>query len=166
MTPTIRAFCCALALSLAGVLALTAAASAQAESTLPGTVTPWLGMAALIISLAGSVYAWLTSRSAANTERLDKLESRIREQQEKLQRVGDNVARLNDIEQRLTHHSERLQNVENDMQHIPDRESQHRVELALAEMNGRFSTLEEKLKPIASTSQRLGEFLLEQAKTK
>jgi len=53
---------------------------------------------------------------------------------------------------------------ENDMKHLPDRDSQHRMELSLADMNGKFSALEERLKPIAQTSERLHELLLEQAR--
>ena len=68
------------------------------------------------------------------------------------------------IQEVLSAQDRRLQEVENEIRHLPDRDSQHRVELALAEMNGRFAALEEKLKPIASTSERLHQLLLDQAK--
>ncbi|MEN5278713.1 DUF2730 family protein [Brucella sp. TWI432] len=64
----------------------------------------------------------------------------------------------------LIDHERRLLAIENDMKHLPDRDAQHRMELALTEMSGRFVALEEKLKPIALTSERLHELLLEQAR--
>ncbi len=72
--------------------------------------------------------------------------------------------RLKKAESTLISHDRRIQTVEGDMKHLPTRESQHRTELALSEMNGRFAALEEKLKPIAATSERLHELLMEQAR--
>ncbi|MBW8638981.1 DUF2730 domain-containing protein [Hoeflea sp. WL0058] len=119
--------------------------------TLPELIAPWLGLIALFISVGGTVYAWLTSRSKEYAKKLDNLnEGRAKD--------------LSEINTRLNGHASRIQTIEDEMKHLPDRDSQHRVELALAEMNGRFAALDEKLKPIASTSQRLSEFLLEQAK--
>lgn len=65
---------------------------------------------------------------------------------------------------KITNHDRRIQTLENEIKHLPDRESQHRMELQLSELNGSFRTLEEKLKPIAATSERLHELLMEQAK--
>lgn len=68
------------------------------------------------------------------------------------------------LKELLAAHDSRIQGVENEIRHLPDRDSQHRVELALTEMNGRFAALEERLKPVVNTSERLHELLLEQAK--
>lgn len=67
-------------------------------------------------------------------------------------------------ETKLIEHDRRIQTIEGEMKHLPDRDTQHRMELQLAEMNGRFAALEEKLKPIAATSERLHELLMEQAR--
>lgn len=64
----------------------------------------------------------------------------------------------------LVDHERRLLAIENDMKHLPDRDSQHRMELALSDMNGKFSALEERLKPISLTAERLHELLMEQAR--
>ncbi len=58
----------------------------------------------------------------------------------------------------------RVQSVESDMKHLPDRESQHRLELALEKVNGRLDTLNETLKPIKANGEAMNELLLERAK--
>jgi len=72
--------------------------------------------------------------------------------------------RLGKVETKLIEYDRRIQTAESDIKHLPDRDATHRMELALSDMNGKFSALEEKLKPIAATSERLHELLMEQAK--
>lgn len=71
--------------------------------------------------------------------------------------------RLKAVETKLIEHDRRVQTIEGEMKHLPDRDAQHRMELQLAEMNGKFAALEERLRPIAQVSIRLQEFMLEQA---
>lgn len=71
--------------------------------------------------------------------------------------------RLKAAEAKLIEQDRRLQTIEGEMKHLPDRDAQHRMELQLAEMNGKFAALEERLRPIAQVSIRLQEFMLEQA---
>lgn len=71
--------------------------------------------------------------------------------------------RLVKVESKLVEHDRRVQTVEGEMKHLPDRDMQHRMELQLSEMNGKFAALEERLKPIAAVSIRLQEFMLDQA---
>lgn len=71
--------------------------------------------------------------------------------------------RLVKVETKLVEHDRRIQTVEGEMKHLPDRDTQHRMELQLADMNGKFAALEERLKPIAAVSIRLQEFMLDQA---
>ena len=72
--------------------------------------------------------------------------------------------RLKSAEGTLGSHGSRIQTLEEGMKHLPTRESQHSIELALRDMNGRFSALDEKLKPIAATTERLHDLLMEQAR--
>ena len=71
--------------------------------------------------------------------------------------------RLKAVEAKLIEQDRRVQTIEGEMKHLPDRDAQHRMELQLAEMNGKFAALEERLRPIAQVSIRLQEFMLEQA---
>lgn len=72
-------------------------------------------------------------------------------------------ARLKTAEKTLIDHDRRVQTIEGEMRHLPDRDSAHRLELTMEKISGRLDTLDERLKPIAHTSGRLQEFLLEQA---
>ena len=72
--------------------------------------------------------------------------------------------RLKKAEGTLINHDRRIQTVEDGMQHLPTRESQHGIELSLRDINGRFATLDERLKPIAATTERLHELLMEQVR--
>lgn len=74
--------------------------------------------------------------------------------------------RMTKVEAKLIEHDRRVQTIENEMKHLPDRDSQHRMELQLSDMNGKFTALEERLKPIAAVSIRLQEFMLDQANNK
>lgn len=67
-------------------------------------------------------------------------------------------------ERKLVEHDRRIQSIESDMKHLPDRASQHRLELALEKVNGRLDTLNETLKPIKANGEAMNELLLERAK--
>ena len=72
--------------------------------------------------------------------------------------------RLAKAESKLVEHDRRVQTVEGEMKHMPDRDMAHRLELAVEKMSGRLDTMAETLKPIRSTSERMNELLVEQAK--
>ncbi|MGO1161720.1 DUF2730 family protein [Brucella pseudogrignonensis] len=106
----------------------------------PVEISAYVGLALGVIALLGHLKGWVNSG-----------EKQIKDA------VADHTAKL-------TEHDRRVQTLENEIKHLPDRDSQHRMELSLSQMNGRFAALEEKLKPIAATSERLHELLMEQAK--
>lgn len=66
---------------------------------------------------------------------------------EKIDKVEDRVARL-----------------ENEFRHLPDRNSVHGIQLSLGDLKGELRAMGEQLKPVAAISERLQEFLLEQAR--
>jgi predicted nucleic acid-binding Zn-ribbon protein len=59
---------------------------------------------------------------------------------------------------------DRLAKLENEFRHLPDRDSVHKIDVSLEQMKGELKALGEKLQPVAKISDRLQEFLLEQAK--
>ena len=106
----------------------------------PAEVSAYIGVALGAIALLGHLKGWINSGE---------------------KQLKDDVVSHTE---KLTAHDRRIQSIENEMKHLPDRKAQHRMELSLTEMNGRFAALEEKLKPIAATSERLHELLMEQAR--
>lgn len=103
-------------------------------------LTPYLGLLISLFTAAALIKNNLTSGEKGLDERLKKVEGKLIE------------------------HDRRIQTAQSDIEHLPDREITHRLEISLTEISGRLNTLDERLKPIAATSGRLQEYLLEQAK--
>ncbi|WP_375619022.1 DUF2730 family protein [Bartonella sp. AC134YNZD] len=59
---------------------------------------------------------------------------------------------------------ERVQKLETEMDFLPDRDAMQRLEVNMERLNGRLNTLSAQLQPVAAISERLQEFLLENAK--
>ncbi len=107
----------------------------------------WL---AVLISAGTLAYAIFSTRSKATAQKVSSIEKRV------------------DIAE------DRITRLESDMKHLPDKDSSHRIELTLqelrgqiatmsADMRGQMNTLTERVEPISKVSDRLQEFLLEQA---
>lgn len=67
-------------------------------------------------------------------------------------------------ELKLIEHDRRIQTVENEMKHLPDRDMAHRLELNLEKLSSQVATLNERVKPIAATNERMMELLMEAGK--
>ncbi|MDG3575990.1 DUF2730 family protein [Rhizobium sp. YJ-22] len=87
----------------------------------------------------------------------------------------ENAEKISKHDQKLIEHDRRIQAVESDFKHLPNRDTAHNLELALAQISGRLNSMDaqisgrlnamdERLNPIAATSVRLQEFLLDQVK--
>jgi hypothetical protein len=92
-----------------------------------------------IISIA---YTWITARSRVNGEEIKVLRERSVE------------------------HDRRIDRIEKDIEHLPDRNHAQTMQLELAQMSGEIRILAERLKPVTAISERLQEFLLEEAKAR
>jgi predicted nucleic acid-binding Zn-ribbon protein len=57
----------------------------------------------------------------------------------------------------------RIAKVESALDHLPDKDITHRLEIAVTELRGELKAMAEAMKPVAHTSQRLEQFLLDQA---
>lgn len=98
---------------------------------------PWLGG---LVGLASLFYTIVSNRGKAAEARVTMLETRIA------------------LQERL------MTEVKGELEHVPGKDSAHRLEMSVERIEGSFRVLEERLKPMASTVERLQEFLLEQAK--
>lgn len=103
-------------------------------------VTPYLALAIAMITLVGLIKNNLTSGEKA-----------IAKEQE-------------EHEKKLIDLDRRIQAVESDLKHLPDREMTHRLELNLERLSSQVATMNERIRPIAATNERLMELLLEQGK--
>ena len=117
----------------------------------PQSLVLWLSIASMAISVFSSVIVFVTSGSKKNADKLH------------LQ------------EKKLIDHDRRVQALESEMKHLPDRETTHRIEISMTQIIGRldaqdatlagkFTAMEETLKPIQAIGERLNDVLLEQAR--
>lgn len=102
-------------------------------------LVPWLGG---VVGLASLLYTIISSRGKAADARVSSLETRI-----------------SLLERSMTE-------VQGDLEHVPGKDASHRLEMSIQRIEGSVAVMEERLKPIASISERLQEFLLEQARSK
>ncbi|MDF1778752.1 MAG: DUF2730 family protein [Rhizobiaceae bacterium] len=151
-----RVHVCALILGLIGVIALVAlvsgalasaafasAAGAQpvdGQPPLPSVLSPWLGLFAMAISLGGTIYAWMTSRSKVNAEHLRSV----------------------DVE--LAEHGRAIQAIEGELKHIPAKDDVTELKIAMAEIKGSVAVFNEGMGTLSRTVRRIEEFLMKEGK--
>ncbi|TCP88931.1 hypothetical protein C8J31_102100 [Rhizobium sp. PP-CC-2G-626] len=110
----------------------------------------WLSLIAIVISIAGTIWMWISAPSKKTNADLEVLRKVTAEE-------------IKVLITSLTELARRTQALEGEMKHMPDRDMAHRLELTMEKISGRLDTLDERVKPIAATSVRLQEYLLEQA---
>ena len=118
----------------------------------------WVGLIGAILALVLSIYAIFTKPSKENSDKLEKLEK-------------DSSARLEDLEKdlrkemadqssRITGHGQRIQKMESEMAHLPDKDIVHRLEIALANMQGQMSTFAAEIKPLNASIKRMESYMI------
>lgn len=100
----------------------------------------WSGIIATCISIATAIYSWVT-RDA-------------RQAQAEVKALRDKVEVLED----------RVSKAEGELSHLPDKDTAHRMEMAIARLEGRLETMDERLKPVAAMATRMQDYLIEAAK--
>lgn len=138
LTPSRRAFICALSISALGILALASAALAQPaenQGSLPDVLGPWLGLVAVVISVASTIYAWLTSRSK------------------------DNAVAVDGIKKDHSELAARVQTIETEMRHLPAKDDVNELKLAMAEIKGSVAVFNEGLGSLSRTVRRIEDYL-------
>lgn len=111
------------------------------------SLLPWVSPT---IALAALAYTVLSNRSRAAKGEFDKLSERVGLKDESL------LAKIDVLEDRVS-------KVEGELRHLPDKDTAHRLEMAVARLEGRLETMDERLKPVAAMASRMQEHLLEGA---
>jgi uncharacterized protein YacL (UPF0231 family) len=96
----------------------------------------WSGLLAVLISIGGSLFAWLTAGSKQNSQELVEVNKSI-----------------DLVETRLT-------KIEAEMKHLPDEKALMALKLDITEMKGSFGRMEESISGITRTVHRVEEYLL------
>lgn len=87
----------------------------------------------------------------------------------------ETAAKVEMLEKRQIETNLKIQAIEKDIEHLPDRETTHRMEMAIgdilkrlevqdATLSGKFAAMDERLKPIQAIGERLQDTLIEQAR--
>lgn len=99
-----------------------------------------VSICAMLITIGTAIWSWITAGSRKNEKQIQQLIEISADQ------------------------SKRIDHLENTLAHLPDRDAVHRIELALEKMGSGLGILTERVKPIAETTNRLNELLLDQAR--
>ncbi|SFZ85987.1 hypothetical protein SAMN02983003_3159 [Devosia enhydra] len=109
----------------------------------------WVGLGIALLSLSGTVWALLQSPAKKNAEDLAELRKA----------AGTDFKRLDERQDEL---ERRTAKMEGDWKHLPDKESVHRLELAISDMNGTIKSMAASSEATERTARRVEEFLITQ----
>jgi predicted nucleic acid-binding Zn-ribbon protein len=79
-------------------------------------------------------------------------------------RASRNKGEIDQIGRRLDAAEDRITRVEGEVAHLPDKDTAHRMEMAIARLEGRLETMDERLKPVAAMASRMQDAMLERGK--
>ncbi|HEV7345757.1 MAG TPA: DUF2730 family protein [Devosia sp.] len=124
--------------------------------------------AAAIIAAGLTIWNFFQSPSKKNEGEIrslrDENESKARSLREEIAALRkESAAELKSVDDKVDAIGGRLGTLEVMVRHMPDKDSQHRLEVSLTELKGQMGNLVERLAPIDNLSRRLQEVLLEKA---
>jgi predicted nucleic acid-binding Zn-ribbon protein len=76
-------------------------------------------------------------------------------------RASRNRGEIDQLGRRLDAAEDRITRVEGEVAHLPDKDTAHRLEMAVARLEGRLETMDERLKPVAAMASRMQDAMLE-----
>jgi len=76
-------------------------------------------------------------------------------------RASRNRGEIEQLGKRLDATEDRVTRVESEIAHLPDKDTAHRMEMAIARLEGRLETMDERLKPVAAMASRMQDVMLE-----
>jgi hypothetical protein len=146
----------------------------------------WLGLISLAITVGGWVWVHLTSGGSkalaavsalgkSVDDRFSAVHAEVEARCDKIE--AEQRIRAEAINQRFAMQELQFARMEEALKHLPDREQAHRLELSMEKLAGRLEAMDqrftgrmeamsERLQPVAAISDRLQEFLLDQASAK
>jgi len=105
----------------------------------------WLGLLNLALALGAVAYAWLSREGReAHAEVKALKDSEIKPLRDKVERLEDRTSKI-----------------EGEMSHLPDKDTSHRMEMAIARLEGQLAVMDERLKPVAAMAARMQDYVME-----
>lgn len=122
----------------------------------------WAAGISTLLSLATTIWSYLTSGAKKNDTRIADLTCRIEEAEKASEK------RIADLERhaqnKVAELERRMQRTEDRLSATPSVEMMHRLELSLSTMDGELGKINERLKPVAAIAERMQELLLAQGR--
>jgi hypothetical protein len=109
----------------------------------PGVIAEWGSFVVAGLALAVSIF----SASRSSDEK----------------RWAENSRHHAELYAQVHDHTARIAALQADLEHVPNKDVTYRLETSMARLEGELKVMAESLKPVARISERLQEFLLEQA---
>ena len=107
-------------------------------------IRDWLGGVALLVSLGGTAWAWISSPARAAAAKADKAAEGLEKLDARVDLIDERVAR-----------------VEAELAHLPDKSQMHAMQIELTELRGELRVLTERLAPLAAITARMQDYLME-----
>ncbi len=132
----------------------------------------WSGLISAVLAIGAVIYTWLTAGGKQAQAGVEALRAKL--DQDKAQADASRQAQTDKLNSRFELVEARLVKIESDLTHLPNREQWHNLQIAIERltgrmetldqrMTGRMDTLDERLRPVAATSARIQNYLMEQA---
>lgn len=113
-------------------------------------VAPW---AAVLIAAVSLAYTIVSSRSKKIDEKIEELKPWIESKSSK--------EHTDVLQKKVELIDKRVTTVESELRHLPDKDTTHRLEVALKDLGGEVVRLSERIKPVAAMADRIQEALVE-----
>ncbi len=108
-----------------------------------------------MLSIFAMIYTVVSQRRLASRENMRRLEDKVNEKASAMDVAAIN-GKVGLIEDRCIR-------LESDMQHMPDRKQMSTMELAVSDLKGQISTLNERIRPVSAMAERMTEAMIEAA---
>lgn len=76
--------------------------------------------------------------------------------------LGERDGRIRALSEKFELLEDRVFRVESEIKHLPDKDTAHRMEMAISRLEGRLETMDERLKPVAAMAGRMQDFMIDQ----
>jgi len=120
-------------------------------------MVPWLSGISLVVALSTTLWNIFQSPAKKNATEIGSVKESIAV----LRREAFAECKL--VDDKADAIGGRVSHLETMMQQMPDKDSQHRLELSVSDMRGEFKEMRADLRPVAAIAERMQEMLIQQA---
>ncbi|MEP9350585.1 DUF2730 family protein [Xanthobacter sp. KR7-225] len=118
--------------------------------------------APIVIAVFALLSPWIMYGRTARRTEITELSSKITALGPKLEEKAS-AGHVGNLEDRLDRAEERITRAESRLEYVPDKDSSHRLEMAIARLEGKVELMDEKLKPVSQMANRVHERMFEEA---